>query len=74
MGISKDKEAYEQLEAWGKHGASNATRAGRGAQMAEMDAAQERVGEVEQGEKRAGQPVAAHARARAHFLHRLSVK
>lgn len=46
MGISKDKEAYEEWEAWEKYDARDGggcagTRAGRGVQMAEMDAAQD---------------------------------
>lgn len=48
VGISADKEAYEELEAWEKHRASDgvgraAATAGRAVQMAEMDAALERV-------------------------------
>lgn len=39
----------------GSLGKARCQRAGRGAQMAEMDAAQERGWEVEQGEERAGQ-------------------
>lgn len=67
VGISKDKEAYEEWEAWEKYDARDGggcagTRAGRGVQMAEMDATQDSL-RSGAGSEESG---AAHIHAHAH--------
>lgn len=75
MGISKDKEAYEEWEAWEKHGASDrvgsaaATRADGGDGCCPGESL--RMGA---GREESGAAAAARAHARAHFVDRLSVK